>query len=143
MDLGQLVVLVIAAYGAILSTIIYVQKWLENKPKIVIDYYFWEPTDIRRELYVMLVVRNYGKKSITLSCALLQAVPEKEHEFVEPLDFIDGTEVASGKNYKIPFSVYHAPTNWVNNKVQIIGIVEDQLGNEYRSEIIERDPKKI
>jgi hypothetical protein len=37
MELEQIVVLIIAAYGAILSTIIYYQKWRDSIPKIVID----------------------------------------------------------------------------------------------------------
>ena len=127
-ELEQWVVPIVAAWGAILSTIIYIQKWLENKPKIIIDYTFFEPMDmVRHELYVELIVRNYGKKPITLSLAVLEEIPQYEHDFVEPLDQIDGIEVKSGKNYKIPFSVYHVPTRWLKNEVRIVGIVEDQL----------------
>ena len=145
MEIEQIIVLIIAAYGAILSTIIYIQKWHENKPHIQIDYCCEDPYD--QILYIALIVRNHGKKSITLSYALLEDqsknYQQESHEFVEPMDRIDGTEITSGKKFKIPFSIYQVPDRWVNNKMQIVGIVVDQLGNKYQSGVIEREPYRI
>jgi len=40
MDLSEIIVAAVAVYGAILSTAITIQKWLDKKPKAVIDYYY-------------------------------------------------------------------------------------------------------
>jgi len=86
MDLEQLIVPIIAIYGAILSTIIYYQKRRDNKPKIVNDYYSGDPLD--PELFVGLVVRNFGKKPITLSYATIEEAdyPHVTNDFVEAMD---------------------------------------------------------
>ena len=136
MEWEQIIVLLIAAYGAILSTLIYFQKWRDNIPKIIIDYYRNDPLD--PELFVALVVKNFGKKSITLSYALIEEAnyPRITKGFFEAINYFDGMEVKSGKNFKISFPIYSAPKEWLENEVELVGVVVDQLGNEYRSKII-------
>jgi len=139
MELEQIVVLLIAAYGAILSTIIYYQKWRDSLPKIVVDYYRDDP--LEPELFIALVVKNFGKKSVTLSHAFIEEAnyPRITDGFVESINWFDGTELKSGKNFKISFPIYCIPTKWKENEIEMVGIVVDQLGNEYRSKIIKME----
>jgi hypothetical protein len=136
MDITELVVAAVAVYGAGLSTIIAIQKWLGNKPKIIVDYYF---SDLRSDdLYITLVVENHGIKTITLSSATLEEVePENDAVSLDSSNHVYGMEVKSGKNFKIFFPFNQVPRRWLNNEVRLIGIVKDQLGNEYRSKVIE------
>jgi len=138
-DLESTLVAAIAVYGAVLSTIVAVQKWLENKPKIVIDYDYFDPD--HAELYLMLIVENHGEKSITLSyAAIKEENPENRPCLAEPYMQVDGKEVKSGKNLKIPFTIQQVPERWLKSEMQLVGIVRDQLGKEYRSKIIDREP---
>jgi hypothetical protein len=151
MELEQLIVPTIAIYGAILSTIIFYQKLKENKPHIKIDHYFGRNPSAK--IYVTLVVKNFGKRSITLSYAYLEEVTvvsikqkifdrlirvKKETKRSERNYQVENREVESGKECKIEFSYsYNIPPNWINNVKKCRGVVVDQLGNKYQSKIIE------
>jgi hypothetical protein len=142
MDLTELVPILVALtalYGAILSTVIFIQKLHEKKTNIVIEYYDYEPD--RAELYIGLTVVNRGEKTITLSYAAIEEEdPDHNHSCAEPFMQVDGREIKRHTYLKIPFSIQQIPESWLKNKMQLVGIVRDQLGNEYRSEIIEREP---
>jgi hypothetical protein len=150
MELEQVIVLLIAAWGAILSTIIYLQKLRDDHPKIIVDGFVCDDFDEGKG--ISLIVRNFGKKSITLSWAIIKEVQlssitekfldklhiiSKELESSEIIDRIDGIEVIGGKSHIIFFSFYyHLSKEWVENHKTCRGVVVDQLGKEYRSKII-------
>jgi hypothetical protein len=137
MDLSEIVVAGVAVYGAGLSTIIYIQKWRDKKPKIIVDYNLNDPRS--GDFYAMLIVENHGNKTITLSSAVMQGeAPENDETFLlEPSSQVYGIEVKSGKNYKIFFQINQISHKWLNEEIRLVGIVKDQLGKEYRSVVIE------
>jgi hypothetical protein len=138
-DPASIVVALMAIYAAGLSTVIAILKILENRPKIVIDYDYYDPD--HAELYLVLIVENHGKKSITLSyAAIKEEKPKTDRQGIaEPDRNVDGIEIKSGKNCKIPFTIRQIPEKWLKTKMQFVGILRDQLGNEYRSKIIDRE----
>jgi len=155
MDLAaieQWAVPIAAAWGAGLSTLSVILKRWEDKPKIRIDYDNLDQEDIYHEVYIVLIVRNFGKKSVTLSYAYVEEISQRsikqkilnklcrKHELGEESDYTDrcnGIEIISGKNGVIPILIHEIPTMWIKNKINLRGVVVDQLGNEYRSKVIQ------
>jgi hypothetical protein len=150
MAIQEYIVPIVAAYGAILSTAIFIQKWYETKPKIKIDVYIGEDFDEGKG--VGLIVRNFGMSSITLSHAFIEEVPSssmienflnKIHKTTNELeksllnDRDEGTEITRGKNCIIFFSFSeYIHEKWLENHITCRGIVVDQLGHKYRTKPI-------
>jgi len=152
MDLTEIIIAIAAFWGAILSTITLIQKLLEDKPRITV-HPGMTAEHFNNEVYIVLIVRNFGKKSVTLSYAYVEEIPKisfiqkilniiykkrEERPFGSTEDRIDKIEVFSHKNYAIPILIYDVPDKWLKSTVDLQGTVIDQLGNEYRSEVIKK-----
>jgi hypothetical protein len=146
----QIIIAFAAFWGAILSTVSYVQKLREDSPRITVDQGM-TTEHFNNEVYIVLIVRNFGKKAITLSYAYVEEIPKistlqqilnifyrKQNEFPSGSteDRINKIEVSSHKNFAVPILVYDVPDKWLKNQIDPRGTVVDQLGREYHTKII-------
>ena len=100
------------------------------------------------EVYIVLFARNFGKIPITLAYAYTEEVlplkqkilskfrPKQKDNMSDVTERINSTVVKIGTSVAIPILIYEINQNWLKNKVDLQGVVVDQLGREYRSKVI-------
>ena len=77
------------------------------------------------------------KKYLPLKQKILSKFrPKQKDNMSDVTERINSTVVKIGTSVAIPILIYEINQNWLKNKVDLQGVVVDQLGREYRSKVI-------
>ncbi len=142
MNWTEIITILIAIYGAILSTFNRITQWRNNmfRLNVKIKWVMPEPLGDLREPTVFLVASNPGKRIITLSSCGFFAPDNKKLPFI----FRESTlnfpyELESGKSCKEIFTAREIATELdmagYNGEIELVGFYSDGLDRKYKSKL--------
>ena len=139
---------IIAAYGAILSTLNFIRDRNREKPQLIVEI-FLEYDDEYGEV-LKVITRNTGWKTVTIGQVIIEEINEPEKKWYEfwfqnckksnrEYRYFSslaspGIEILSGKcNEYFMDPEELGTTSGITLENKIIAIVIDQIGNRYKS----------
>lgn len=143
-----IVTLIIALYGAILSTISILNSRQEHKREVKVKLSFgFLPHVSVKELMLILSALNTGTKTATLSSMGLALPEEKILYFTQPNSYVRFPhDLVEGKDVIVWLTTKELADDLrqegYSGLISIKGFYRDAIGNEYKSKAVKFDIKK-
>jgi hypothetical protein len=147
-----IILAIVAFYGAVLSTINFLNERKKEKPNIVVDLFWaWEENDFGGEV-LYAIAKNIGSKTVTLDYVIIDEYTKTKkiwNLWITPTDkekplrkahfrIKSDNELSSGKRYEFiidteTLGIEHG----IDTSMNLIATFGDQIGNRYQSKPIE------
>jgi hypothetical protein len=152
--LSTIILAIVASYGAVLSTINFLNERKKEKPQIIVDLYWgWGEGKYGSEL-LYITAKNTGWKTVTLDYILIVEYVKpkqfwkvwkarndnKKNSKIASFQITSNNELLSGKCYEYKIDADDLGIKYgINSSMNLIAAYYDQIGNHYESNPIVRN----